>query len=87
MKMIMDLVVNHTSDQHPWFLESRSSKDNPKREYEGTKWLVLLNISEEVVERDWERFFSLKDAELLIGNYGDSEQQKLSPYEARIYQV
>ncbi|KAH9909324.1 alpha-glucosidase [Xylariomycetidae sp. FL2044] len=31
MKLMMDLVVNHTSDQHPWFLESRSSKDNPKR--------------------------------------------------------
>lgn len=33
MKLIMDLVVNHTSDQHPWFKESRSSKDNPKRDY------------------------------------------------------
>ncbi len=33
MKLIMDLVVNHTSEQHPWFKESRSSKDNPKRDY------------------------------------------------------
>ncbi len=33
MKLIMDLVVNHTSDQHPWFLESRMSKDNPFRDY------------------------------------------------------
>lgn len=33
MKLIMDLVVNHTSDQHPWFIESRSSKDNEKRDY------------------------------------------------------
>jgi oligo-1,6-glucosidase len=33
MKLIMDLVVNHTSDQHPWFLESRSAKDNPKRDW------------------------------------------------------
>ncbi len=33
IKVIMDLVVNHTSDEHPWFLESRSSKDNPKRDY------------------------------------------------------
>ncbi|KAJ2987545.1 hypothetical protein NUW58_g4447 [Xylaria curta] len=33
MKLIVDLVVNHTSDQHPWFLESRSSKSNPKRDW------------------------------------------------------
>ncbi|KAA8626987.1 alpha-glucosidase [Pyrenophora tritici-repentis] len=33
MKLMMDLVVNHTSNQHPWFLESRSSTDNPKRDW------------------------------------------------------
>ncbi|TKH06722.1 alpha-glucosidase [Peribacillus simplex] len=33
MKIMMDLVVNHSSDEHPWFEESRSSKDNPKRDY------------------------------------------------------
>ena len=33
MKLVMDLVVNHTSDEHPWFVESRSSKDNPKRDW------------------------------------------------------
>lgn len=33
MKLLLDLVPNHTSDQHPWFLESRSSKDNPKRDW------------------------------------------------------
>jgi alpha-glucosidase len=33
LKVIMDLVPNHTSDQHPWFLESRSSRDNPKRNW------------------------------------------------------
>ena len=33
MKLIMDLVVNHTSDEHPWFLESRSRTDNPKRDW------------------------------------------------------
>ncbi|MDR6559663.1 oligo-1,6-glucosidase [Arthrobacter pascens] len=33
MKLVMDLVVNHTSDEHPWFAESRSSKDSPKRDW------------------------------------------------------
>ena len=33
IKIVMDRVVNHTSDEHPWFVESRSSKDNPKRDY------------------------------------------------------
>ncbi|WP_347550000.1 alpha-glucosidase [Pseudalkalibacillus hwajinpoensis] len=33
MKLIMDLVINHTSDEHPWFIESKSSKDNPYRDY------------------------------------------------------
>ncbi|MGK5678201.1 glycoside hydrolase family 13 protein [Actinoplanes sp. URMC 104] len=33
MKLIMDLVVNHSSDEHPWFVESRSGKDSPKRDW------------------------------------------------------
>ena len=33
MRVIIDFVPNHTSDQHPWFLESRSSRDNPKRDW------------------------------------------------------
>jgi len=33
LKILMDLVVNHTSDQHQWFIESRSSKDNDKRDF------------------------------------------------------
>lgn len=46
LKIMMDLVVNHTSDEHPWFVESRKSKDNPYRgllylerpcEWKGTK--------------------------------------------------
>src|SRR6202142_2184288 len=31
IRVIMELVLNHTSDQHPWFQESRKSRDNPKR--------------------------------------------------------
>ena len=33
MRLIIDLVVNHTSDEHRWFVESRKSKDNPYRDY------------------------------------------------------
>ena len=33
MKVVYDLVLNHTSDEHPWFIESRSSRDNPKRDW------------------------------------------------------
>ena len=33
IKLVMDLVVNHTSDEHPWFREARKSKDNPYRDF------------------------------------------------------
>src|SRR5215210_4842244 len=33
IKLVMDLVVNHTSDEHPWFAESRASKSSPKRDW------------------------------------------------------
>lgn len=33
LKIVMDLVVNHTSDEHPWFVESRKSRDNAKRDF------------------------------------------------------
>ena len=33
MKVFMDLVVNHTSDEHPWFIESRKGRDNPYHDY------------------------------------------------------
>jgi alpha-glucosidase len=38
MKIVLDFVPNHTSDQHPWFQESRSSRDNPKR-----AWYIWRN--------------------------------------------
>jgi oligo-1,6-glucosidase len=33
IKLVMDLVVNHSSDEHKWFQESRKSRDNPYRDY------------------------------------------------------
>src|SRR5512143_3215835 len=33
MRLILDLVLNHTSDQHAWFIESRSSRNNPKADW------------------------------------------------------
>ncbi|MCG2785849.1 MAG: alpha-glucosidase [Anaerolineae bacterium] len=33
IRVVLDLVLNHTSDQHPWFVESRSSRENPKRDW------------------------------------------------------
>jgi alpha-glucosidase len=33
IRVVLDMVMNHTSDQHPWFIESRSSRDNPKRDW------------------------------------------------------
>ncbi|PEJ60101.1 glucohydrolase [Bacillus sp. AFS002410] len=44
IKIVMDLVVNHTSDEHPWFIESRKSKDNPYRDY--YVWRDPVNGSE-----------------------------------------
>jgi alpha-glucosidase len=38
IRVLVDFVVNHTSDQHPWFQKSRSSRDNPKRD-----WYVWRN--------------------------------------------
>jgi alpha-glucosidase len=53
MKLIMDLVINHTSDEHPWFIESRSSKDNPYRDY--YIWHPGKNGME---PNNWESIFS-----------------------------
>lgn len=53
IKLVMDLVVNHTSDEHPWFIESRQSKDNPYRDY--YIWRPGKNGRE---PNNWESHFS-----------------------------
>ncbi|PLR73816.1 glycoside hydrolase family 13 protein [Bacillus sp. UMB0728] len=53
MKVIMDLVVNHTSDQHPWFVESRSSKDNPKRD-----WYIWEDPKDGAEPNNWRSYFA-----------------------------
>lgn len=54
IKLIMDLVVNHTSDEHPWFVESRKSKDNPFRDY----YIWRDAKSDGVEPNNWVSFFS-----------------------------
>ncbi|EKM5760566.1 alpha-glucosidase [Cronobacter turicensis] len=53
MRLILDLVVNHTSDEHPWFLESRSSKENPKRD-----WYIWRDGKNGAEPNNWESIFS-----------------------------
>ncbi|MGG4168744.1 alpha-glucosidase [Rossellomorea vietnamensis] len=52
MKLIIDLVLNHTSDEHPWFIESRSSKDNPKRD-----WYIWRDGAKGKEPNNWESIF------------------------------
>jgi len=74
IRVIVDLVVNHTSDQHPWFQESRQSKDNPKADWyvwddDPTRWsearVIFLDTEPSNWTWDpvreqyfWHRFFS-----------------------------
>jgi len=53
MKLIMDLVVNHSSDEHVWFAESRKSKDNPYRDY-----YIWRDGQDGQEPNNWSSFFS-----------------------------
>lgn len=53
IKLIMDLVVNHTSSEHRWFKESRKSKDNPYRDY-----YIWKDSRDGNVPNNWETYFS-----------------------------
>jgi maltose alpha-D-glucosyltransferase / alpha-amylase len=74
IRVITEMVVNHTSDQHPWFQEARSSRDNPKRDwyvwsetdtrYQGVRIIFLdtemSNWAWDPISKSyyWHRFFS-----------------------------
>ncbi|WP_436950374.1 glycoside hydrolase family 13 protein [Staphylococcus xylosus] len=83
MKLILDLVVNHTSDEHPWFIESKSSKDNPKRDWyiwqepkpdgsEPNNWESIFNGStweyDDTTGEYYFHLFSKKQPDLNWGN-------------------
>ena len=53
LKIVMDLVVNHTSDEHAWFIESRRSKDNPYRDF-----YIWRPGREGQAPNNWESYFS-----------------------------
>ena len=63
LKIVFDLVINHTSDQHPWFIEARSSKTNPKHDW--YIWKPRTNIETGKKLRrpnNWISQFELKSA-------------------------
>ncbi len=58
LRVILDLVINHTSDQHPWFVEARSSKNNPKRDYylwsdTGSEFAEAANAFPTIKPHNW----------------------------------
>ena len=55
IRIIMDLVLNHTSDMHPWFLESKSSKENDKR-----NWYIWLPPRNGKAPNNWRTNFGKK---------------------------
>ena len=58
IKIIMDLVLNHTSDEHPWFIEARQSKDNPYRDYYIWQPGKKNALNQEIEPTNWSSFFT-----------------------------
>ncbi|MEX0790975.1 MAG: alpha-amylase family glycosyl hydrolase, partial [Actinomycetota bacterium] len=52
IRVLVDLVPNHTSDQHPWFIESRSSRDNPRRD-----WYIWRDGTPDKPPNNWKGAF------------------------------
>jgi alpha-glucosidase len=68
IRVIIDMVLNHTSSEHPWFVESRSSRDNPKRDWyvwrdgrstgqRPNRWLAVVEGSAWEYDDDTRQFF------------------------------
>ncbi len=53
IRLVLDLVVNHTSDEHAWFVESRASADNPRRDF-----YIWREGRADGPPNDWRSFFS-----------------------------
>lgn len=56
--VILDMVLNHVSSSHPWFIEARSSRTNPKRDYflwsdTGSEYALSSNMFPDIKERNW----------------------------------
>jgi alpha-glucosidase len=66
MRVVLDLVLNHSSDQHAWFLESRASRDNPKRD-----WYVWRDGQGDGPPNNWASIFggSAWERDPLTGQY------------------
>lgn len=61
LKVIMDLVVNHTSDEHPWFIESKKSKDNPYSDY-----YIWRDAKDGKLPNNWDSIFEGKAWEYCV---------------------
>ena len=58
IRIIMDLVLNHTSDEHPWFIEARQSKESKYRDYYIWQEGKLNTEGEEIEPTNWASFFT-----------------------------
>ena len=58
IKIVMDLVINHTSDEHPWFIESRKSTDNPYRNYYIWRPGTVTKSGRRRPPNNWNSFFT-----------------------------